>query len=618
MARKKQSSGQLVITEHDEVEAAEHNRRVLTERIKNARDKSFDSFIAANMGLLGDLLMPESPHLLRDYINNPTRKELRDIVADAIGQADTAHILKFKTDKLVHKKRLETPESVAFRHQHTAERRAAFNQLGREHMTAAGRNFIKGIAGVGTILTGAASLRGAPFLALSSAARLTVLPLAHTGASVLAFAKVSKGRALLAGVGTAAIIGTAATTEFMDSTPYLAMMSTPEMRQDICNIEPGALTSTANAVYATTDSLFTGKTGNLTRSVMLHGSEHGVPAIALHYISYLETNKFRDVVANNSSADGLFQITDETKFAYLKAYGKKTFAYSEAKDRIENGVSSQQDSLLIEAIDTVSRTDMDDLRTALKDQKMDSVLHAALKSASDPYMQAELVALDMVKNAPGLTEDGISNEQILTLAEAYYAEHHFLGMTTYRKLEKLAQEKPDEKIGETLPNTVKANPGLLNGDMTAADALNGIKKTFADYVEKPYQVFTSAYDVNVTAGQICLTDAAKGFLPEKISPAKVALMESGLYPEYIRATEIWAHLAGKAADLKQDYADNGIDVSFTEAIEQAVQEATSPYAPDHSPRPLPRPEHIKTLTASNPPKDAIRPMPRPPELNNNG
>lgn len=228
---------------------------------------------------------------------------------------------------------------------------------------------------------------------------------------------------------------------------------------------------------------------------------HGITPEAPFYISYYETNGFRDLVANNSTATNPWQMIDATKFDYIQIYGQKTEKYLSALKRLENGTSQDPDAdrMTVTAIDTVVRTSDETIRAALDAQRLPPALFAAMNMANDINFAAELVALDIYKNAPELRLENVAGLGVIERLErtaGYYAPDHFLGATNARYAAKLLEQAPNAKltnpsyvsqyIGQSGANklfaVVDSNPGLLPESITAAQLMPRITSYFAQKV----------------------------------------------------------------------------------------------------------------------------------------
>ena len=237
------------------------------------------------------------------------------------------------------------------------------------------------------------------------------------------------------------------------------------------------------------------------RASLNAGLTHGVAPEALFYIAHYETNGFRDLVANNSSATNPWQMIDSTKFGYIKAYGQKTQTYQDAKQRLADGTSQlpDRDRMVVSAIDAVVSASQATLDTALANTRFTPTQFAALNLANDMTFAAELVALDIHKKAPALRADNVASLSVqkrLQLTASYYAPDHFLGATNMRYASRLASEAPATRLTNTsqvaslignsgarkLNAVVTSNPGLLPTNITAAQLIPRITEYFANKV----------------------------------------------------------------------------------------------------------------------------------------
>jgi hypothetical protein len=252
---------------------------------------------------------------------------------------------------------------------------------------------------------------------------------------------------------------------------------------------------------------------------------HGVAPEAPFYIAAYETNGFRDLVANNSSATNPWQMVDSTKFAYIKHYGQQTFKYKEAVERLDNGTSLDRDSDLMirDSINAVVDASQTQINDAIKQSKFPPLLFAAKNLANDIFFSAELVSLDIYKNAPELrleNLDDVSAEERLQLTAGYYAPEHLLGATNTRYVQKLVEANPnirvsnvdatDDVIGaekaKTLKQVVNNNKGAIPQDVTAGQMIPSIMASFAkkiDDISEP--VIRTAHSAS-SAFELCVTN----------------------------------------------------------------------------------------------------------------
>ncbi len=599
MLRRKRNEP-VIITRRDTEQAAQQNRRAIADRLRKSSDKDLATFIAANALAFGRAFFPEDPGAFASYISNFSASDLRRNVLPSLQKMEADDILALNTQNLGKIRNITTDAEVAAHNQEQHDRREAFRARGRKAFAGVGSDIKSGIVNLASVATGGASLRGAPFKLAAASMQLSILPASKIASGILAYGHVSRTKTYMSGAGTAAILGVMGSLPMVDSAPYATLLLPSDNSiVEACMVD-GALASPANAAYATTESLFpTNGSGPMVREAMLGASAaHGVPAIALHYISYLETGRFRDVVANNSTARGLMHIVDATKFDYLQQYGQQTQIYLAARQNIDDGISSAQDRRLVEAIDHIVSSDLDSLKESLRLQTLTPLQDHARAIATSPDMQVELVALDMIRNSPEILRDNLNNEEILHITAAYYAKNHFLGAPTYNRLERMERDHPDLAIGRGFATIVAANPGLLSADMTAGEALTAIEDKFAVYVREPYQAFGQSYEIAQSV-HVCLSEPARMELPDKISPFTVAMLESGYYRQLQETPIVTANLLDGIGNIAEpiaqffqtDTPDLGSDFTTSVAIRQALQEAPT-LAPDRSIRPVARPAHI--------------------------
>lgn len=594
LARKK-TGDPLIITPQDDRVAAAANKRAFVAALESANMARFEGFLSDNIAPLVDIFPKIMGHI--EERGDMSLAEMRAILQPALKKVPPDKLSKLDMQKIVRAKALTTPERVAEERQERERRIAEFRARRNQNFIGIFTDIGKGLGGMASILTGSTTLRATIPTALAAAMNLTIAPAAKAIGTVAAMSHIPRAFGYTASAGAIAVGIGGASLPLVDPAPYLPSMTTPEMMQEACVENPVALTSTANAVYVTADNI-TGDsdTHQLARSVMMHGAQHGVPAIALHYISYLETGKFSDTVANNSSASGFFQAIDATKIGYIKNHGGETFVYKEAMRKIEDGTATNGDRLLVTTFDTIAATSQDALTEALKTQKLDPIQLHALTLAADPYVQADLVGASMAQMVPEIMEEGLSSEEILELAAQYYTAYHFLGTTTFRKLNQMASENSQDPISIKFSRVVEGNPGLLAPDMTAAEALQSIQEKFIDYVENPARAFDVNYDASRSAVDFCLTEEAQKLFPEKITLAQAALYETGLHDEYSRAVDYasWGRDYAMAGWQKIQPAthDPAPAVTTPAGLVAELERAASPYAPVTSKRPLPRPADL--------------------------
>lgn len=602
----------VIITHRDEEQAAQQNRAAIAARLRKSGDSDLSAFIAANALAFGRAFYPANPEGFADYIDNFSASELRQSVLPSLKNMEAKDVLTLNTQNLGRIRNMTTDAKVAADNQEQHDRREAFRARGRKAFAGVGSDIKSGIVNLASVATGGASLRGAPFKLAAASMQLSILPASKIASGILAYGHVSRTKTYMSGAGTAAILGVMGSLPMVDSAPYATLLLPSDNNiVEACQVD-GALASPANAAYATTESLFpTNGSGRMIRESMLSASAaHGVPAIALHYISYLETGRFRDVVANNSTARGLMQIVDATKFDYLQQYGQQTQIYLTARQNIDEGISSAADRRLVEAIDHIASSDLDELKQSLLYQRLTPLEDHARVIATAAEMQAELVALDMANKVPELLKDGLSNEEILHLTAGYYAEHHFLGAPTYGRLERMDREHPNRTIGGSFANIVAANPGLLSADMTAGEALTAIEDKFAVYVREPYQTFGQSYEIAQSV-HVCLTEPARMALPEMISPFTAAMLENGYYQQIQEAPVVVAGIVAGILDgignittpITQFFQTNTPDLGSVFSVSGGAQQAlqgASGLAPETSPRPVARPAHIFNANQQGP------------------
>lgn len=248
---------------------------------------------------------------------------------------------------------------------------------------------------------------------------------------------------------------------------------------------------------------------------------HGIPPLAAYLISYLESNRHRDLVSNNSSASGYMQFIDATALAYLHDMGKDTFTYKEAKAAIESGTGSSIDlatkRAIVMAIDAVAATDKETLRSMANNKKIPDAIFEGLTLANTSIMQVELVAIDMLDKTDIANAD--TPEDVIEGTAGYYGRDHFLGVSDYNVLEELARQFPSTpitsaegvlgyKAGQKMVNVVARNPGLLEEGMTGGQALKSIEQSFTAFNDPVMQKLLAAYDPANSVPETCRADFA--------------------------------------------------------------------------------------------------------------
>lgn len=598
MARRLKKGQQEVIAPQDAREAHKRNVDTLIAALASASANQFSTFLEANADTLGDLFARAAP-ILNSAQTLPHEKIHREVLK-AVKDATPEEMQTLNLRDTLGIKKLVSDADVA----KEAAEREMYHNRSRENFRSAYSNLRNGVT---SLATGTVSVIGIP----KALAQVSILPTWQIMAGTLDAFRVPRWqRAANAAVlfGGLAAVGS---IDGVDSAPYAKEMTTADSFHAACLATPEMMNGNTpiNAVYAVEfDKAAQTERERMAQIVMNHGARHGVPAIALHMMSNIETARFTDVVSRSAdekktqgyTAEGYFQVIDSTKLTYMKAYGQDTFIYQEAKDRLNAGSGTLDDSLLVEAVDTVSSMSGESIKSALKNQKMDAPTFHAMTLAAEPLMQAELVALNMKHIMPEITNPALGPDEILAITERHYARDHFLGIGNYKRLEGMAETAPDEPIGERFPGIVTANPGLLETDMTAGEALHNIEAKFSNFNQDPFQAFKAMYNQQASVTDICLTDEAKSLIPDKISYIEAALHETGAYPWWEatmdKAQTTWYHLTA-AADTAQGMAKKFGLVSepatTVDAPPARVAQAPSPHALQTSLRPEPRPERLR-------------------------
>lgn len=600
MARRVKKGQQEVIAPQDAREAHKRNVDILIAALGSANANQFSTFLEANADTLGDLFARAAPilnsaqTLPQERIRQEVLKAAKHITPEemqTLNLRDTLGIKKLVNDADVAKEAAE---------------REMYDKRSRANFRKAGSNFLNGLSSLG---------KGAGYVLYSPVAltQATVLPVVNLLAAAGDRAQIPRWQRI-AGLGaTAGMVLWAGSQDVVDSAPYAKEMTTADSFHAACLATPEMMNgnSIGNAVYAVNFArTATSEREKTAQMIANHGARHSVPAIVLYMISKFETGNFRDLNSRDGTdrtlkytAEGYFQAIDSTTLDWMKRYGEDTFLYKEAHERLGTASESKQDIILVAAIDRVAGMSNEEIKQALETQRMDGPLFDALNIGKSPFMQAELVALDMKASFPEASDPNISNEQIHALAEKAYVKH-FLGPGAQRMLSRLAQTSPDMDLGDHPdPGVVKsvnawheANPSMVSPDMTAAENLENIVATFNERTADSYETFIALEQEASSVTDVCLTDEAKSLIPDKISYIEAAMHKSGAYPWWEatidKAETTWYHLTA-AADAAQGMAQKFGLVSEPEATVAApparVAQAPSPHAPQTSPRPEPRP-----------------------------
>lgn len=255
--------------------------------------------------------------------------------------------------------------------------------------------------------------------------------------------------------------------------------------------------------------------------------QYGVDPRALYSIGHFETGGFRDVMAKETSATNPWQFVDSTKLAYIYEHGKNVIPYIEAKQRIAKNTGSDFDHQLVgafESITGVNRTQYRTIQANLRKRDLTGPQLDALRFA-DIYA-GHLLALDIKKKAPELRINRTKNKSTHALttlvAQNYYPKHHFLGLTNFTRIAKLARIAPNAKLSDfpqvkktlsesaarSLKNIAARNPGLLS-DRTAPQALNRITSHFTNRTMNVWEPSDQAFKSGKTTFQMCVTNSEK-------------------------------------------------------------------------------------------------------------
>lgn len=489
----------------DRREADRHNRQAILDYIENASDRALADAILFNLDLFEDINSVMDWDVARDAITDGN-KDARKVLHEIIGGATPPQIdaLKIKDPKFQHR----TPEDFA--RERIAKQAKFENQYGHS-----GAILARGTGHLAQSVGSLAKLNIGDGLYHLSAGSLDLL---HGGR--LEAQKYLGIRPIMGAImGTLSVADAGLATAAYANAPFQTTYSNAHMM----NAFQQACLNNDSVMGAAFDVAFSpdmnSSNSALAYNAMKIAQMYDLPELTGYIISYLESNRFRDLVANNSSATGYMQFIDSTALGYLHDMGKKTFTYKDAKESIESGIGSQIDlarkRAIVIAIDAIAATDKETLKQMADSKKIPDAIFEGLSLADGSIMQVELVMLDMIAKTD--IEHARTPEQVMAETVGYYQEHHFLGSGNYNVLEMLATRFPSTSItaaqdvlgfkaGQNMISVVAGNPGLLENGMTAPEALESIKNNFREIVGPAYEKFLANYDPSKSVAETCLGD----------------------------------------------------------------------------------------------------------------
>ncbi len=235
---------------------------------------------------------------------------------------------------------------------------------------------------------------------------------------------------------------------------------------------------------------------------MKSGEKMGVPAALLHFISYLESVGYRDVLAGSSSASkmtasGLFQITNATKIHYMKKHGKKTLVYLDAKENLENGTATDLEKSIVFAVDEFSKYSESKIIDMYNARKMEGPILEGMRLVDYGPMSTQLVAIDMLEKFPELSDPNITIERMVEIGVVYYTRDHFLGAGDYNKLKKLEARNTELLLTDAGLGEAIKNPLFFKKGMKVGQVFDSIHDNFLIAIDKPLKQFKAAYEIEV-------------------------------------------------------------------------------------------------------------------------
>jgi hypothetical protein len=530
--RMDEQDDKIEIDDNDRKRAYSVNRGILLDKLRKLSPANFHEFVKLHAQDLLPLYKRYAPALFDKKAEVLSLAELQKIQLAAL-QKITPAIVERIDMRTVGLERVEVEKF--------ARERIAKLQKRKDELKRARDSAVLATTQIGKGLKNSAS---APVLMTAGLFKsgwnfyTAAVNILSAGLDLFGVSRVTRVAAL--GVTTAAI--PVQLSAPVDATPYFARMydvkgafhqaCTPELlRGSAANVSYTMRFNTAHAHSPQKHA----------HDTMMMASKHGVPAIALHLISYLETGKFTDMKANNSTASGPFQIIKSTKILYLIQHGKETSLYKDAQQRMASSTASAQDLAVVRAVDAVSALPLEHLNKMVKAQKYPGYVHDALAITDLSAMAAELVAIDIAKKYPEIKNNGLSPEGIVRVMSRYYSGDHFLGRGNYDMLQTISLKNPslsitDEKAmtaaygagtAKNMKNIVSLNPGLLKPGMTAGQALTTIDEKFRAFVREPLREFAQGYDPSKSTYELCLSDKGKSLKQQ--FPQSIPLYQSIMF-----------------------------------------------------------------------------------------
>ncbi len=398
--------------------------------------------------------------------------------------------------------------------------------------------------------------------------------------------------------------------------PYAAMFAGDKLTADAFNaacrdprvLNNGRLTA-AFAVALHSDK----KVQNLHYLSALEGLSGGISPVAHYFVSAKETNGFRDVIANNSSASGPYQSILSTKLLWLSQYAKDTPTYQTAKARAG---SDPQSRAFVDSIDTLVadfRKNPEGVRQDFKKGRVNLAYQTAVNAANEPIFAGQIMTAELQSVAPYLSVDnldGKSMKEVVQLIGRYY-QGHLLGGEGAAFLRYLNANAPETRMNNSgelarlykkfrpgnagkanyyanyySENVAPENTGVFpkGGNVTAKQFSGQI----VSFVERWAEPLADKVAVALQRGDnpyaICLKDPAllNGLVPETTTTAELTRMAvtakmREYIPEQIRTPV--ANVTGAAwtatATMASDVWTAGVASVFGKTAEPAVESPTS-------------------------------------------
>lgn len=341
-------------------------------------------------------------------------------------------------------------------------------------------------------------------------------------------------------------------TDVAANFPHLMDSAAKNAFHDACLENPGAMANRLDAAYA----LAMRPTSNDSTARYLYdgswmAARHGVPPQIIAEFAKFESYSGRQVLNTLSSASGPLQIVDLTKFLYVKTYGKKTFGYKEAFDRLKAETASPEDRNLITAIDTVASMSHSEIKRTIKNPyNMSAPVLEAMRLVDRHSFASELFALHLKASIPSKTFERLYSMSPKELHEKvivpFYVKEHNLGAPTTKAIERIikanrALSLTDPAIGtivgdkwaEKLSEIAAINPALHRGNPPAHNVFNAMGEKFSLHVGEITDKIQKEYMRAATAGKLC-TDPVKAEsarIPTKMPRYKAAL--ASIWPSLV-------------------------------------------------------------------------------------